>query len=104
MDVPMHQIPPTVESHHAPASEVLEDLTPHEGSSRIYVGSILSVLGDRAWGVAVLALALPCLVPVPVPGIGLIFGGPLFLLSVQLAAGQDRLWLPHVLRRQSISY
>lgn len=103
MDFTMHQTPPLLEPHHAVASEALQDLVPHEGSSRVYIGNILSVLGDRAWGVAVLALALPCLVPMPIPGIGLIFGGPLLLLSVQLAAGQSRLWLPHVLRRQSVS-
>lgn len=87
---------------HIPASQALEALSPPAGSSRICIGDITRVLDDRAWGVIVLALAFPCLIPMPIPGFGLVFGAPLLVISLQLAAGQKRPWLPAILSRQSI--
>ena len=41
--------------------------------------------------------------PVPAPGISVLFGVPLIVISVQLALGYRRAWLPARLARRSVS-
>lgn len=95
---------PAPSTRRTPASTVLESLSPSADSSRIGIGDIIRALDDRAWGVAILALAFPCLIPMPIPGFGLVFGAPLLVLSLQLSAGQKRPWLPHILSKQSLDF
>jgi hypothetical protein len=53
-----------------------------------------------AW---LLILALPMVLPVPAPGISVLFGVPLMIISVQLALGRRRAWLPGGILRRSMA-
>ena len=48
-------------------------------------------------------LALPTVLPVPAPGISVLFGVPLIIISTQLALGGRRAWLPAFILRQSMA-
>ena len=60
-------------------------------------------LGDRSIGGLLLVLALPMALPVPAPGISVLFGVPLIVISAQLALGYRRPWLPARLARRSVT-
>jgi hypothetical protein len=59
-------------------------------------------LGDRSIGGLLLVLALPMAPPVPAPGISVLFGVPMIVISAQLALGYRRAWLPAGLARRSV--
>lgn len=84
------------------ASAVLERLGEPPDQQRIRFGDITSALDERAFGVAIVALAAPCLVPMPLPGFGLLFGLPLLIITLQLLIGLKRPWLPRALSERSI--
>lgn len=56
------------------------------------VGSMRDQLDERAFGLMILVLTIPCLVP-GLPGAQII-AIPIFLLSLQLALGMGEPWLP----------
>jgi hypothetical protein len=72
-------------------------------SERVTLGDMAAFLGDRSIGGLLLVLALPMALPVPAPGISVIFGVPLIVISAQLALGYRRAWLPALLAQCSIS-
>lgn len=97
----MH-LPPPPPPVRRSASEILEALGQESSSDRISFGDIVNALDDRAFGVAILALAVPCLVPMPLPGFGLLFGAPLLIITLQLLVGLHHPWLPRALAERSI--
>jgi hypothetical protein len=58
----------------------------------VTLGSMVDALDERAFGLLILILAIPCLVP-GLPGAQLI-AVPIFLLAGQLALGRTEVWLP----------
>ena len=72
-------------------------------SDRVTLGELAEFLGDRSIGGLLLVLALPMALPVPAPGLSVLFGVPLIVISVQLALGYRRAWLPARLARRSVS-
>jgi hypothetical protein len=70
---------------------------------RIDLHSLGQILGNRSFGALLLFLALPMVLPIPAPGLSVIFGVPLTLVSAQLLFGFRTLWLPQGLARRSIS-
>jgi hypothetical protein len=72
-------------------------------SERVTLEDMAAFLGDRSIGGLLLVLALPMALPVPAPGISVIFGVPLIVISAQLALGYRRAWLPALLAQRSIS-
>jgi hypothetical protein len=87
---------PDPEHHDARGlSELLAEHARTVRSERFSLADIADFLGPRSIGAWLLFLALPMALPVPMPGISILFGVP----SVQLALGR-RAWLPaFVLRR-----
>ena len=69
----------------------------------VTLGDMAEFLGDRSIGGLLLILALPMALPVPAPGISVLFGVPLIVISAQLALGYRRAWLPGRLARRSVS-
>lgn len=61
------------------------------------VGDIADRFGRSGFGFVILLLALPSLIPIPGP-FGLVFGSCLALVSLQVLAGAERLWLPQRVR------
>lgn len=61
----------------------------------ISIGRFIDALGERAFGLAVLLFALPNSLPIPgIPGFSTITGLPIIIFGLQMAIGQQNLWLP----------
>lgn len=71
---------------------VTQDLAAASGPQGLTVAEILDRLDERAFGLLILILTLPCLVP-GLPGAQII-AIPIFLLALQLALGRTEPWLP----------
>jgi len=72
-------------------------------TERVDLETISRFIGRRSIGALLLALALPMALPVPAPGISVLFGVPLILVSAQLLVGRRSAWLPPRLARCSIA-
>jgi hypothetical protein len=66
------------------------------------LGWILAQLHERAFGLILLVLALPCCIPF-LYGVPQIVALPLLFLSAQMLAGRDVPWLPDRLAARSVS-
>lgn len=84
------------------ASDLLLDLCRAWPSERIAIGELMAALGDRGYGLLMLALALPNLIPAPIPGLSGVLGTPIIILSVMLLLGYPQPVLPRALRERSI--
>lgn len=76
---------------HRPLSDVLAEL-PRDRS--VTLGETLGAMGTRAHGCALILLALPDALPIPVPSLSAILGLPLVVISAHLVAFGDRGRLP----------
>lgn len=75
------------------ALRALPDLAPSaEDGPRL--GDMLDRLGSRAHGTAILLLALPDAIPLPIPSAGAVLGLPLLVVSAHLAIFGERGTLP----------
>lgn len=92
-----------MESNHRHFSNLLLSLpaAASEGSVRLSV--LAQMLGSRSAGALLLFLALPMVLPIPAPGISVVFGVPLMLVSGQLMFGRQALWLPPRFADRNIS-
>lgn len=93
---------PAPEHHDARGlSELLAEHARTVRTERVSLADIAEVLRPRSIGAWLLFLALPMALSVPMPGISILFGVPLMIISVQLALGR-RAWLPAFVLRRSI--
>jgi hypothetical protein len=84
-------------------SELLAEHARTVSSERVSLADIADFLGTRSIGAWLLILALPMVLPVPAPGISVLFGIPLMTVSVQLALGGKRARLPAFIFRRSMA-
>lgn len=77
-----------------PASQILAALVENHARERLTVADIVEALGERGLGLLMLLFALPGLIPIPLPAMGGLLAGPLAIISLHLAVGRQRLWLP----------
>ncbi len=75
--------------------------TPEE---RIYLGGLIDIFGNLAFGALIFIFALPVAVPIAIPGISAMLGAPLLLLTWQLMRGRAQPWLPDVMRNRSFRH
>jgi hypothetical protein len=71
---------------------VLGELATASGPDGLTLGGIIDRLDERAFGLMIFILAIPCLVP-GLPGAQVI-AVPIFLLAGQMALGRKEPWLP----------
>ena len=90
-------------SNHRHFSSLLRSLPDAAVEGHIGLASLAHALGDRSTGALLLFLALPMVLPIPAPGISVVFGVPLTLISAQLLFGRRTLWLPARIARRKIS-
>ena len=83
-------------------SDVLMDIAATHEGPRMSVGALIDGLRDRAFGMVLLILALPCAVPF-LYGIPQAVSLPLLFVAVQIVIGRHRLWLPQRLRARGFS-
>lgn len=83
-------------------SEVLLTLVQNSSSSEITIRDLRDQLSGRIYGVLLLVLAIPNLIPLPAPGLSAITGLPLLILSIQLMLGKDVPWFPKTVLNRAI--
>ncbi len=74
-----------------PLSEILSDTIADE---IVTLGELVDRLHRRGFGLVMIVLALPTLIPILPPGSAAAIGLLYILLSVQMLIGLDRVWLP----------
>jgi hypothetical protein len=98
-------VEPLPDPEHHDARDLSELLAEHARtvrSERVSLTDIADLLRIRSIGRWLVILALPMVLPVPTPGISVLFGVPLMMISAQLALGGRRAWLTAVILRQSV--
>ncbi|MDX2094456.1 MAG: exopolysaccharide biosynthesis protein [Alphaproteobacteria bacterium] len=83
-------------------SDILATLPDRFPSSHTTVGALLEALAGRAYGILLLVLALPNLIPVPAPGLSALLGLPLLWVTFQQVLGLETPWLPGGVARRRI--
>jgi hypothetical protein len=82
-------------------SDVLTRLAePADGS--VTLADVLNAVGERSFGALLVMLAIPNMVAGLIPGLSILLGLPLLLISLQVLVGADRPWLPRRLARLEI--
>jgi hypothetical protein len=85
-------------------SDFLREFAAAHGGPRVTLGEVIDALGERGFGLLILLLALPNVVPGPaMPGFSAAFAIPLSFLAAQLAGGRDEPRLPAWLLRRSMT-
>ena len=84
-------------------STILKQLASSDPAGRLSIGDIVDAIGNRALGALIFAFAAPIALPIPIPGIAIILGLPLLLLTGQLMIGRSQPWLPAAVLRQSFA-
>jgi hypothetical protein len=95
----------TTEAHSntdARISEILSDLANRFDTPSVTIEALSTALATRAYGMLMLVLALPNLIPIPTPGRSTIVGAPLMLVTLQMAFGRESLWLPPFIGKRSL--
>ncbi|NBB15400.1 exopolysaccharide biosynthesis protein [Caulobacter sp. SLTY] len=72
------------------------------GSDGLTLGEVLDRMDERAFGILILILAVPCLVPA-LYGVPQIVGIPIILLAAQMMVGRSEPWLPASWLKRRIS-
>jgi hypothetical protein len=92
---------PSIKLDNKRVSAILKAFLENFSKQRVTVGDLTNALADRAFAILMLVFALPNLVPFPLPGISVILGTPLLLLSFQLMMGRKAPWFPQWLSKRS---
>jgi hypothetical protein len=92
-----HDAPATPDEH-APISRLVAEVAAAFPGERISLGDMAQAFGERAFGILLLMLLLPGLLP----GMASVFGVPLLVLGIQMGMGLRVPKLPAVLARQSL--
>jgi hypothetical protein len=82
----------------APISRIVAEVAARFPGERISLGDMALAFGDRAFGLLILLLLLPSLLP----GMASVFGTPVLILGVQMGLGRGVPKLPAFIARQSI--
>ena len=82
----------------APISRIVAEVAAAFPGERISLGEMATAFGDRAFGMLLLLLLLPGLLP----GMASVFGTPLLILGVKMGLGLRVPKLPGILARQTI--
>jgi len=72
-----------------------------EARTTVTLRELLASLDERAFGLGILILALPCAIPF-LYGIPQIVALPMLALAAQLALGQEHPWLPDALANRTV--
>ncbi len=85
------------------ASSVLQGIAADMSSrERVSFGELLHHLGQSGFGLALIALALPAMIPIPGP-FGMVTGSCLVLIAFQMLLGWQRLALPRFLAKRHLA-
>jgi hypothetical protein len=83
-------------------SDILRQLA-GSSESHVSVRDVLSAMGSRAHGIALILFSLPDAVPLPLPSLSLVLGFPLVLVAAHLVIAGEDSGLPERVLRSRIS-
>jgi hypothetical protein len=81
---------------------LIRSLAENAGPDGMTLREIRDRLDERAFGLMILILAVPCLVPA-LYGVPQIVGIPILLLAGQMLVGRQEPWLPEAILKRSVS-
>jgi hypothetical protein len=81
---------------------LVQDLAANAGPDGMSLGEVRDRMDERAFGLLILILAIPCLVPA-LYGVPQIIGVPILILAAQLVAGRKEPWLPEAILKRRIN-
>ena len=81
---------------------MIRSLADGAGPDGMTIGEIRDRLDERSFGLMILILAVPCLVPA-LYGVPQIVGVPIIVLAGQMLFGREEPWLPGWMLRRSVS-
>jgi hypothetical protein len=84
-------------------SDALRTFTTRISGSSVALSDIAQFMERRSIGALLLVFALPMVIPIPAPGISVLFGVPLILISAELFLGLAHVWLPSRLAERRIA-
>jgi hypothetical protein len=82
-------------------SDILDNLAAPQAGA-VSMADVIDAVGERSFGALLVLLAIPNLFAAVVPGLSIVMGLPLMLLSLQLVFAARRPWLPPRLARVEI--
>lgn len=88
-------------SRYRSTSEILHDIVGFHADV-MTLRDLSAQLGDRGFGLMLLLLSLPNIIPLPIPGISTITGIPVMFFAAQLCLGKERVWLPRWLAERQL--
>jgi len=68
----------------------------------VSLADVVAVVGERSFGALLVLLAIPNVLAAVLPGLSIVLGLPLMLLSLQLVVAAKKPWLPNRLARLEI--
>jgi len=74
-------------------SDILVEMA-GSGQETVSVSDVLQAVGERSFGALLVLFAMPNVLAGVLPGLSVVLGVPLMLLSLQLLVAADRPWLP----------
>jgi hypothetical protein len=89
-------------SEHATTSEILRTLADSDEDS-ISVGDVVSAMGLRVHGIALILFALPDAAPLPIPSLSAVLGIPLVFIAAHLALFGEGSGLPQRALKAKVS-
>ena len=90
------------DDHATPVSDLVQDIIRTWPAERLTFGELIEALGQRGYGVVIVLLALPNLLPFWVPFLSPLVGVPMFIVCAQLAFGRESPRLPDFVARRSM--
>lgn len=81
---------------------LVEDLAAQAGPDGLSLREIRDRMDERAFGLMIVILAIPCLVPA-IQGIPQIVAVPIILLAGQMLLGRSEPWMPQALLKRRVS-
>lgn len=88
-------------AHERRTTQLLSDTLDAQEGDSITLDALLRPLRNRAFGCALLLLAIPNFIPVPI-GIGGVMGTLIVGLGLQMMLGLEQPWIPARLRRRAL--
>lgn len=76
------------------SSEILQNLAEEMGDKNITPHALTERLSERGFGLIILVLALPNLVPIILPGLSTITGLLIIIFALQMILGRKEIYLP----------
>ncbi len=101
----MKDSPPAAPTdRHAHLSKELEAFLDRLGGEDTTIGALITIIGDRGFGLLLLILSLPAALPLPAPGYATPFGLIMMLLATQMIRGRVMPWVPDRVAQRRVPF